>query len=324
MCRTKVLQVCCCLLFLCGLVDKASAQSWPFMYPKDEAKALTSYIMGVIYDFNGLTDKAIEEFKNSTNYVDNYIIHLRLGGEYARVGNLTAAIKELQTVIKYDPTNVQARYLLALIYSTQKDFNKAAGEYEAILKSFSQAEPQNIEIYNYLGQLYYAQKDYGKAISQYEIILSLTPDNPDIMFTLGSLYLTVNKSERGIELLSRAIKIDPDYDVALNSLGYVYAEKGSNLDEAQQLIERAIKIDPNNGAYLDSLGWIYYQRGDYHNALQYLQQADSLLKDPVIYEHLGDVYYRLHQADDARKYWELSIKLLPDQQRVLEKLKSLD
>lgn len=322
--RSKIFQLSCCLLILWGVGENASAQSWPFMYPREESRGLTSYIMGVIYDFNGESEKAIEEFKKSENFADNYIIHLRLGGEYARTGNLPIAIKELQTVIQHDAENVQARYLLALIYSTQKEFDKAAQEYEAILKSFSQAEPENIEIYNYLGQLYYAQKDYPKAISQYEIILSLNPDNPDVMFTLGSLYLEVNKTEKAVELFSRSIKIDPDYDVALNSLGYVYAEKGDRLDEAQQLIERAIKIDPKNGAYLDSLGWVYYKKGQYDLALQYLKQADDLLKDPVIYEHMGDVYYQLKQSDDAKKYWSLSLKLSPHQQRVIDKLKSMN
>ena len=48
---------------------------------------------------------------------------------------------------------------------------------------------------------------------------------------------------------------------ALNSLGYMLAERGDRLDEAVQLLQRALKIDPENPSYLDSLGWAYFQQG---------------------------------------------------------------
>lgn len=279
--------------------------------------------MGVVYDLNGETEKAIAEFEKSVGVENNYAAHLRLGANYARLGDLPRALKELDLVLAADPKNVQARYLRALIYSTQKDFDKAADEYEAILQSFSSADPANIEIYGYLGQLYYSQRQYPKAIKQFETILSLDPKNTDVLFLLGTLYLEVNDRTKAIELLRRAVKINPDYDVCLNSLAYIYAEDGMNLDEAEQFAERAIAIDPDNGAYLDSLGWVYFKKGEYDKALKYLLQADSILKDPVIYEHLGDVYHRMKREDDAKKYWQQSLQLLPSQPQVVEKLRAL-
>lgn len=290
---------------------------------EQKAKSLASYTMGVVYDLNGYTEKAIEEFEKSAAGDDNAAAHLRLGANYARLGDLPRAIQELDKVLAVDPHNVQARYLLALIYSTQKDFDKAAGEYEAILQSFSKAEPENIEIYGYLGQLYYSQRQYDKAIKQFEIILSLDPQNTDVLFLLGTLYLETNERTKAIDLLRRAVKLNPEHDVCLNSLAYIYAEDGTNLDEAQNLVERALSIDPDNGAYLDSLGWVYFKKGNYDQALKYLQQADSILKDPVIYEHLGDVYHKMNRREEAQKYWQQSLQMLPSQPQILEKLKSL-
>ncbi len=52
---------------------------------------------------------------------------------------------------------------------------------------------------------------------------------------------------------------DPKNSDALNSLGYMLAERGQKLDEAITLVERALVVEPGNGAYLDSLGWAYYK-----------------------------------------------------------------
>ncbi len=287
------------------------------------AKSLAAYTLGVIYDLQGFPEKAIDEYEKAAEMEDHSAIHLRLGADFARLGKLDQAIVHLQQVLEKDSSNIQARYLLGLIYFTEKQYDKAAQQYEIILQSLAQIEPENIEIYSNLAQLYYSQKDYEKAIHQFEKILSIEPSNVDILYLLGSLYVELNKRDQAIELFTKAIKIDPDHDGILNSLGYLYAEDGINLDEAQSLIERALKLNPENGAYLDSLGWVYFKKGQYEQALKYLKQADNYLKDPVIYEHIGDVYFQLNKTEGAKKYWSLSLELFPDQERVVNKLKLL-
>ena len=68
--------------------------------------------------------------------------------------------------------------------------------------------------------------------------------------------------------MKKAIEINPKNAPALNYLGYTWAEMGVQLDEAEDLIARALKIAPNDGFYIDSLGWVYYQKGDYVRAVE--------------------------------------------------------
>ena len=69
---------------------------------------------------------------------------------------------------------------------------------------------------------------------------------------------------------------------------------GVQLDEAESLIRRALEIDPDDGFYIDSLGWVYYQRGDYRRAVEQLERAVELAgDDPTVIEHLGDAYERV-------------------------------
>lgn len=285
------------------------------------AKALAHYMMGHRYDLLGEIELAALEYQKALQFDQaSYLIHLRLGADYARLNLLDEAIKELHLVQEYNKEDLQSHYLLALIYSTQKEYSKAADEYEIILKSFSEAEPQNIEIYGYLGQLYYSQKKYNEAIGQFEKILTIEPQNADIMYLLGTLYVEVDEKDKAVSVLKKSVMIDPDHDGSLNTLGYLYAEMNQNLDEAKSMIMHALTISPDNGAYLDSLGWVYYKKGKYKDALEMFIQADAHLKDPVIYDHMGDAYLKLNDTERALKHWELSLKLMPDQDHVIKKI----
>ena len=103
------------------------------------------------------------------------------------------------------------------------------------------------------------------------------------------------------DLVSKA----PDDAIALNSLGYMLAERGDRLDEAVQLVQRALKIDPDNPSYLDSLGWAYFQQGKLHEADQPLTQAaEKLQTSSVVQEHLGDLRFKQQRFSDAATAWE--------------------
>jgi len=119
--------------------------------------------------------------------------------------------------------------------------------------------------------------------------------------------------------------MSPDFAEALNYLGYMWAEKGTNLAQAQVMIESALKQEPDNTAYLDSLGWVFYQQGKYREALKNIQRAIDLDKEPdaTLYDHLGDVQAALKEFDKARASWRKaqSLEPKPEVQRKLDKLK---
>ncbi len=117
-------------------------------------------------------------------------------------------------------------------------------------------------------------------------------------------------------------KAEPDNPAVLNHLGYFYAERGKNLDQAASLVQKALDAEPLNGAYLDSLGWVYYQQGKAEEALKLLLRAVQYEEDGVIRDHLGDIYRKLGKLHEAREAWAKAIVLDPEIEGVAEKLKS--
>jgi predicted Zn-dependent protease len=108
--------------------------------------------------------------------------------------------------------------------------------------------------------------------------------------------------------LRRALELKPDFHQALNFLGYLYVEENRNLDEAETMIRKALELEPDNGAYVDSLGWLYFKKGNASESLKELQKASLLLEDPVIYDHLGDVYLKINDRAKAKLNWEKSLE----------------
>jgi tetratricopeptide (TPR) repeat protein len=117
---------------------------------------------------------------------------------------------------------------------------------------------------------------------------------------------------------------EPANPSALNFLGYLWADHNMNLEEALGFILEAVGSEPGNGAYIDSLGWVYYRLGRLGDAREQLEQAVRLTGgDPVVREHLGDVYKDLKLLDLAREQYRLSAAADHDNSRVRAKLAAL-
>lgn len=136
------------------------------------------------------------------------------------------------------------------------------------------------------------------------------PGSKAAHFLLGAAYERSGKREQAVAEFRRLLDADPEYHAALNYLGYMFAERGENLDEARKLIEKAVALEPDNGAYVDSLGWVYYRLGQFEHARATLERATRLeTADGTVQEHLGDVYGAMGQRDRAGEAYRRAIAL---------------
>lgn len=121
-----------------------------------------------------------------------------------------------------------------------------------------------------------------------------------------------------------ALAKQPENPTVLNFLGYLLADHNRDLIEAEKLIGRALQKDPGNGAYVDSMGWVYYRLGRLADARRELERAVHLTQgDPVVHEHLGDVYKDLKLIDLAKDQYQKSLSGDASNQRVRAKLMEL-
>ena len=307
-----------CLLIFLSINTKA------LCLDKKESAALTHYIMAAMSEQLGDIDTAIQEYKKALK-TDNKssLIHINLASLYIKKNEIPRAIEELNFAVGLEPEAVEAHAILALLYSSQNKPGLATSEYEIALENASLAQPKNIDIYKTLGAIYLQQKKFKEAESAYRLILGLSPDDAEAHFYLGNIYEELKDRPQAIAELKKGLQLNPDYHEALNYLGYLYVEEEQNLNAAETMIKKALTMQPDNGAYVDSLGWLYFKQGKLQEAIKELERAASLLEDPVIYDHLGDAYFKLGDTAQAKLNWQKSLQLDAKQEKIKEKLDAI-
>lgn len=137
-------------------------------------------------------------------------------------------------------------------------------------------------------------------------------------FARGAMRLDADRWQAAETDLQRAVALSPEQPMVLNFLGYSWAERGKNLDEAFAMIEKALKLGPNSGAIIDSLGWAHYQLGHYREAVLQLERAVQLEPaDPVVTDHLGDAYWQVGKRIQAKYEWRRVLLLAENNESLL-------
>jgi tetratricopeptide (TPR) repeat protein len=154
-------------------------------------------------------------------------------------------------------------------------------------------------------------------------------DDLEVRYLLSNVYSAMKKMAQSEEQLQEILKVDPGNVTANNDLGYLWADQGKNLKEAEEMIRRALDLDKkqrtmaspednlDHAAYVDSLGWVLFRQGKLEEARRELERAVKLPEgdDAVLWDHLGDVYFRLNQVESAQTAWERSISLYDEETR---------
>ncbi len=137
---------------------------------------------------------------------------------------------------------------------------------------------------------------------------------PEAYYIYGSAVLDeLGRRRECVEFLEEGLAVLPMSDSIMNSLAYTFALEGRDLDRALELVDRALNRSPENFAYLDTLGWVLYKQGDYEGALRSLEQALSFgdLQNHEIYDHVGDVLFKLGRGSESPAWWAKSYSIKP-------------
>lgn len=124
--------------------------------------------------------------------------------------------------------------------------------------------------------------------------------------------------------LRSILEREPDNAMALNALGYTLADRNERLEEALELIERAMALNPNDPAIIDSLGWVHFRLGNLELAEELLRRAYAAFPDQEVAAHLGEVLWVQGRQREARKIWDEALKKDPDSPLVRETRQRLE
>ncbi len=270
---------------------------------------------------SGLPNEALSQFlicaglNPEDDYSRFYIARINL--EQRNLNEAQAAIEE---AIRINPDFTELWVYAGFIALDKSDYRSAK-------YYFTEAAYRNADmtqIYYLLGATSEMEGNLKNAYFLYKKTTSINPTSLPGLSALANLCERLGRKQEAFRTFEKIIKLDSTDATALNYVGYTYAERGESLDYALELIERALTIEPNNGYFIDSRGWVYYQKGDFESALIDLKRACEIVEDAVILEHLGDVYVKLERIEEAIATYKKVITIAPNNTNVRKKLSNLE
>jgi tetratricopeptide (TPR) repeat protein len=279
---------------------------------------------------------------------------LRIGLIYGEQRNYSKAIERLTKILMARPAELKVRDYLGYLYEESKDFPKAIEAYalnvkleptyfeghlhlgvlQYRLKHFSEAtehleqatklNPKQPESHIVLGLAHFQREQYDMALQAFTKGIDHNPDNADLYFNAGTAYDKLSQFDNVVRSMEMTLKLNPHHADALNYLGYSYAERGVKIEEAINLTKQAIALRPENGYYVDSLGWAFFKKGLLNEALTEIKRAVVLVgDDPVVYEHLGEIYLKQQQIAEGREALLHSLELDPSNAKLMQRFREL-
>jgi tetratricopeptide (TPR) repeat protein len=176
---------------------------------------------------------------------------------------------------------------------------------------------EDAEGYLVLGYAFRTLKDPWRAEACFELAAAKTEIRIPALTQRSLCFDEMGEPAKARQALETLHTDFPDDPEVANALGYFLAEKGEDLELAVELVQKALDVDPGNGAFLDSMGWALFRLGRAEAAFDYMIQAVNILPDdPVIIEHLGMVLLELGQSSEAEGMLRRALALGGDRQRI--------
>lgn len=273
--------------------------------------------LGLIYLRYGKLDESIFELDMIVQaWPEDHKSRYYLAAAYEERGDLDKALEHFRKVEKDSEYYTNARMHIAHILDSEDETEEAL---TVLREAVREGEDQR-KLFLMLASILEGRKKYEEAEAAVLQGLEEAPNSIDLIFRLGVILDKKGDKERCLEQMRRVLEIDPEHADAMNYIGYTFVEQGIRLDEAQALIEQALQIKPDSGYIIDSLGWVYFQKGEYAKALGYLEQAASLQpQDPIITEHLGDAYLKNELYEKAIEAYRKALTLEHTEPDILHK-----
>lgn len=224
-------------------------------------------------------------------------------------GRTTSAKQALDKLVAANPKDEQAIYWLGQTYLAMDSIAGARQVYQNALNN-GVNEPL---IWVGMGHVEVLEGKKDAARQRFEAAITATTkrkkENPDILTAIGRAEAdgpaNVGDPAYAIDVLKRAIAIDPTNAEAYNNLGISYLKLGPDQGgNAYEAFTNAIKADPINAKAKFRLGKIFQSQGNAEKYIDYYNQA--ITGDPAYapaYLELYD-YYSSRDVNAARRFLE--------------------
>lgn|SRR5574344_164938 len=229
---------------------------------------------------------------------ENPFYNNALAYAFVQAGLYDDAVDFYQKAIKLNPDK---KWTAIVCQALGAIYEEIYENHEAAIASFQAGivlDPENSEIYLSLGDVYMEEQDLDKAIRAYCDAISVDANDYRGFAKTGLALWEKDYTEEAIVAYTRAIDINPEYDIAQNNLGVIYLDGMGMSKEALSYFETAVDINPNYTLAYFNAGRALQSLKRNEEAAKYYQMAMDLnkLTEDLDEEEIKERLYGLFNA----------------------------
>jgi protein O-GlcNAc transferase len=162
------------------------------------------------------------------------------------------------------------------------------------------------------GMALHRQGDLAGAERVYREVLDQQPQHFDSLHMLGVIALQTRRTERGIELIRKAIGLNDKVAAAHNNLGKALLDLGRP-EQALASFDQATALDPGFAEAHVNRGNALVKLRRFEEALVSYQKAVGLRPDHAeVYRNCGNIFSKLRRYDEAVAAYDKALALKPN------------
>lgn len=336
--RHRFVSLPCVLLFsAAAFAQNAPSTAAP---SPDKAASYYNYSLGHLYaemaaaygNRGDYFNKAVESYKAALKADPNAtFIAEELSDLYIQSGRLREAVTEAEDALKTNPSDLNARRLLARIYTRMIGDSQANRIDEGMVKKaieqyqkITEGDPKDVESWLMLGRLNKIAQNSTEALKAYQKALEIDPDNEDATTGLAMVYTDLGDNKAAADLLRKITEKNPSAR-SLTTLAGVY-EQLKDYALAAETLRKALEQQPGNADLKHALAQDLLLADQLDDALKLYQDLvaedpkdeQSLLRMSQIYRQKKDFAKAQDAADKAKQIDPTNLELLYNDVNLLE------
>lgn len=267
--------------------------------------------LGTVYFRQNNFTQALDYYTRAISCKPDFIsAYINRANTYYELNELFSALQDLNRVEKFKSDTVILHFSRGLIFTKMRNYPKAKNSFQRGLR----LDPANTELLTNVASVYYFEHQYDSAkLYLTPVIGSLDPE-PNAFNTMALIHIETERYDEALEMISRALELDPRNPYFINNRGLVYLMK-SEMDKGLADINESIAMDPYNGWAYRNKGIYYLKKGKAEQAIEMLLRAHGLDSDiREINFYLAEAYWRQGNKTLACSYYKKAVerKELPE------------
>ena len=295
--------------------------------PSIKAEAYYHFSLGHLYEDLAAANGNRSDYLNKA--IDNYRLAMKedptgasflvedIAELYRAAGRTREAVEEAQNALKTNPDDLNARRVLAHIYTQEIGDSRDHIDENIVRRAVEQykiitdKDPKDVDSLVWLGRLDRVLDNSVDAEAAFKKAIAIEPDNEDAVTGLASVYSDRGDSRSAADLLSKLTKTNPSPRAYVSLAGDYEQMKEYSL--AADALKKAIDLDPTHVEWNAQLAQYYALAGRYEEALQvYSDLAKVTPQDASPYLGMAQIYIEQNKFDLAHQMLNKAKDIDPD------------